>query len=111
MEYALAQEEDDNEVGIYGNIIGQTPDAQLWRPEFWKLAFEDLRALQLPTAEEAINRAILAQVSLVVCLIFILLLNDVVEAGLLQFGLTKVRNYPEFHNNLMGILPPFLRYK
>lgn len=110
VEYAIAQE-DDPEVGIYGNIVGQTPDAQLWRPEFWKLAWEDLRALQLPTAEETINRAITAQVSLLACLLFILLLNDVVEAGLLQFGLSKVRNYPEFHDGLMSLLPSFLRYK
>lgn len=86
----LPEEED----GTLFGIDGSNEATQWWKPAFWKLCMEDLKAMQWPTRRQTFQTVVVSQVAFVVILVMILTLDAVAESSmrsLLQgkdFGVT-----------------------
>jgi len=76
-----APKEEEEEVSLFG-INLKMPETIWWSPTFWKLCFDDLRTLQWPTRKQTIQTVVVSQIAFVFILIFILIFDAVVEAGM-----------------------------
>ena len=84
----------EEEYGTLFGIDGSNEATQWWKPAFWKLCMEDLKAMQWPTRRQTFQTVVVSQVAFVVILVMILTLDAVAESSmrsLLQgkdFGVT-----------------------
>jgi len=87
LEYLAARAPDtpapkeEDETSMFG-IDMSNSDTTWWSFSFRKLCFEDLGTLQWPTRKQTVQTVVVSQIAFVAILIFILLFDATVEAGM-----------------------------
>ena len=72
---------EEDETSMFG-IDMSNSDTTWWSFPFWKLCFEDLGTLQWPTRKQTVQTVVVSQIAFVAILVFILLFDATVEAGM-----------------------------
>jgi preprotein translocase subunit SecE len=70
------KEEDD--VAMFG-IDNTRKETQWWRPEFFKLCFQDLREMSFPTRKQTVQTVLVSQAAFVLIIIFVIIFDAITE--------------------------------